>query len=47
MFQREVFFWRAIFVCKTTGSFFLPTALATEGGITDERYANGHFPSAI
>jgi hypothetical protein len=47
-FQRELFFLGAIFVCKTIGNFFLlPTDLATEFGITEEQYADRHFPSAI
>jgi hypothetical protein len=47
MFQQEVFFLSAIFVCKTFGNFFLSTTLATECGVTDERYADGSFPLAI
>jgi hypothetical protein len=31
-------FLRVFFVCKTIGVFFLPTELATNDGITDERY---------
>jgi len=31
-------FLRVLSVCKTIGVFFLPTELATNDGITDERY---------
>jgi len=37
-------FWHAFSVCKTIGNiFFLPTNLAMEYGITDERDVDKHF----
>ena len=46
-FKQETFFLHAIFVCKTIGKFFfmLPTDIATDSGITDERKADGRIPS--
>jgi hypothetical protein len=46
-FKRETFFWRAITVCKTISKcfFMLSTDIAMDGGITDERKANGLIPS--
>jgi hypothetical protein len=43
------FFLRAISVCKTIGNFFFifPTDIATKYGITDERKADGRFPSVM
>ena len=45
--KREIFFWRTIFVCKTIGKcfFVLPTNIVTNGGITDERKADGRILS--
>jgi hypothetical protein len=39
------FFWRAISVCKTISKcfFILPTDIAIDAGITDEKKANGHI----
>jgi hypothetical protein len=42
-FQHEFFFLRVFFVCKTIG-FFLPTEIATENDITDERYSDERIP---
>jgi len=48
-----VLIYQSFFFCtqfpsiKLSVIFFLPTALATECGVTDERYADGSFPSAI
>jgi len=43
-FQWKLFFLSAFFVCKTIGNLFLPTELAREYEITNERYVNGRFP---
>jgi hypothetical protein len=44
IFQAGNFFWRTIPVYKTIGNIFLlPTDLATEFDIIDERYADGIF----
>jgi uncharacterized protein (DUF2344 family) len=49
IFQAGIFFWCAISVCKTIGKFFFifPTDIATKYGITDERKADGRFPSMM
>ena len=41
------FFFRAIFICKTIGNFFLSTNIETEWGITDEHKADRMFPSGM
>jgi hypothetical protein len=50
IFQAGIFFfWRANSVCKTIGKWFFvfPTDIATKGGITDERKADGRNPSVM
>jgi hypothetical protein len=45
----NLFFWRALSVCKTFGKwfFFFPTDIPTEWGITDEGKADGRIPSGM
>jgi hypothetical protein len=43
------FFWCAISVCKTSGKcfFMFPTNIVIDGGITDERKADGCILSVM
>jgi hypothetical protein len=49
IFLAGIYFWRTISVCKTIGKLFsiFPINIVTEYGITNERKAEGLFPSVM